>query len=208
MEYLSITEQSTKIMVEAAKNELYCQEEQVMALEMTSEAQENAIYELRDKLMELRQYKNEAGQSDNDPGDSDRGRQIQALSARLSELTERSTQLEADLRSLKKIKSMMENETLQEMTQLQQEIAESRLKTESARKEYAANHELLQQELVMNEHQLDELEIHVSLMERVGMRREAHFVHDCHTKGEWVDDYLYAMLEDEWPKVECCFDER
>jgi len=46
------------------------------------------------------------------------------------------------------------------------------------------------------------------LMERVGMRREAHFVHDCHSKGEWVDDYLYAMLEDEWPKVECCFDER
>jgi hypothetical protein len=44
MEYLSITEQGTKIMVEAAKNELYCQEEQVMALEMTSEAQENAIY--------------------------------------------------------------------------------------------------------------------------------------------------------------------
>ena len=37
----------------------------------------------------------------------------------------------------------------------------------------------------------------------IGMRREAHFVHDCHVKGKWVDDYLYAMLEDEWPKVEC-----
>ena len=42
------------------------------------------------------------------------------------------------------------------------------------------------------------------LMERIGMRREAHFVHDCHTKGEWIDDYLYAMLENEWPKVEGC----
>ena len=41
------------------------------------------------------------------------------------------------------------------------------------------------------------------LMDRIGMRREAHFVHDCHVKGKWVDDYLYAMLEDEWPKVEC-----
>lgn len=46
------------------------------------------------------------------------------------------------------------------------------------------------------------------LMERIGMRREAHFIHDCYSKGEWVDDYLYAMIEDEWPKIECCVDER
>lgn len=36
------------------------------------------------------------------------------------------------------------------------------------------------------------------LMERVGMRREAHFLHDSFTKGEWVDDYVYALLEHEW----------
>jgi RimJ/RimL family protein N-acetyltransferase len=36
------------------------------------------------------------------------------------------------------------------------------------------------------------------LMERVGMRREAHFLHDAHAKGEWIDDYVYAMLETEW----------
>ena len=36
------------------------------------------------------------------------------------------------------------------------------------------------------------------LMERVGMRREAHFIHDCLVRGEWVDAFVYAMLEDEW----------
>ena len=36
------------------------------------------------------------------------------------------------------------------------------------------------------------------LMERLGMRREAHFVHDNFVNGEWVDDYVYAILEDEW----------
>ena len=36
------------------------------------------------------------------------------------------------------------------------------------------------------------------LLERVGMRREAHFRHDLLDDGEWIDDYLYAMLEDEW----------
>ena len=36
------------------------------------------------------------------------------------------------------------------------------------------------------------------LMERVGMRREAHFVHCRNINGEWVDDYVYAMLDSEW----------
>jgi len=36
------------------------------------------------------------------------------------------------------------------------------------------------------------------LMERIGMRREAHFVHDNLMDGEWIDDYVYAMLKDEW----------
>jgi RimJ/RimL family protein N-acetyltransferase len=36
------------------------------------------------------------------------------------------------------------------------------------------------------------------LMERVGMRREAHFVHSSYINGEWIDDYVYAMLDSEW----------
>lgn len=36
------------------------------------------------------------------------------------------------------------------------------------------------------------------LMERLGMRREAHFVHDEIFKGEWGDEFVYAMLDHEW----------
>lgn len=36
------------------------------------------------------------------------------------------------------------------------------------------------------------------LMERIGIRREAHFIHDNFVDREWIDDYVYAMLEDEW----------
>lgn len=36
------------------------------------------------------------------------------------------------------------------------------------------------------------------LMERLGMRREAHFVHNEIFKGAWGDELVYAMLEDEW----------
>jgi RimJ/RimL family protein N-acetyltransferase len=36
------------------------------------------------------------------------------------------------------------------------------------------------------------------LLERLGMRREAHHIHALHLKGEWTNDYVYALLEDEW----------
>jgi RimJ/RimL family protein N-acetyltransferase len=36
------------------------------------------------------------------------------------------------------------------------------------------------------------------LMERLGMRREAHFVQSEVFKGEWSDEFVYAMLEHEW----------
>jgi len=36
------------------------------------------------------------------------------------------------------------------------------------------------------------------VMEKIGMRREAHFVKDVFQKGEWRDSYLYAILADEW----------
>ncbi len=36
------------------------------------------------------------------------------------------------------------------------------------------------------------------LMERLGMRREAHFIHNEIFKGEWGDEFVYAMLQTEW----------
>ena len=36
------------------------------------------------------------------------------------------------------------------------------------------------------------------VLERLGMRREAHFVRNEFIKGEWTDEVVYAMLEDEW----------
>jgi RimJ/RimL family protein N-acetyltransferase len=38
----------------------------------------------------------------------------------------------------------------------------------------------------------------IALMERVGMRQEAHHVRSLWFKGEWVDDVVYAILDTEW----------
>jgi RimJ/RimL family protein N-acetyltransferase len=36
------------------------------------------------------------------------------------------------------------------------------------------------------------------LMERLGMRREAHFVRNCFVDGAWDDEYVYGLLAEEW----------
>ncbi len=36
------------------------------------------------------------------------------------------------------------------------------------------------------------------LLERLGLRREGHFIEDFWIKNHWVDDYLYAILRREW----------
>lgn len=36
------------------------------------------------------------------------------------------------------------------------------------------------------------------LMERLGMRREAHTLQSYWNKGGWIDEYQYAILRDEW----------
>ena len=36
------------------------------------------------------------------------------------------------------------------------------------------------------------------VLEHLGMRREAYFVRNEFIKGEWTDEVVYAMLEDEW----------
>jgi RimJ/RimL family protein N-acetyltransferase len=44
----------------------------------------------------------------------------------------------------------------------------------------------------------------VALMERLGMRREGHFLHNAWFKGEWCDEYQYAVLREEWPRHRIC----
>jgi RimJ/RimL family protein N-acetyltransferase len=38
----------------------------------------------------------------------------------------------------------------------------------------------------------------VSLLERVGMRMEAHFRESVWSKGEWTDDMVFGILKSEW----------
>lgn len=36
------------------------------------------------------------------------------------------------------------------------------------------------------------------VLEKLGMRREAHLIDNEHVKGEWASELIYAMLAREW----------
>jgi RimJ/RimL family protein N-acetyltransferase len=38
----------------------------------------------------------------------------------------------------------------------------------------------------------------IALLERLEMRREGHFLQNVWFKGKWADEYLYAILKEEW----------
>ncbi|HEX8844843.1 MAG TPA: GNAT family protein [Pyrinomonadaceae bacterium] len=38
----------------------------------------------------------------------------------------------------------------------------------------------------------------VTLLGKLGMRREGHFIQNIWFKGKWGDEYLYAILREEW----------
>ncbi|MCC3215941.1 GNAT family N-acetyltransferase [Chryseobacterium sp. X308] len=38
----------------------------------------------------------------------------------------------------------------------------------------------------------------ILLMERIGLRKEGHFVKSLFWKNKWVDDVIYAVLREEW----------
>jgi RimJ/RimL family protein N-acetyltransferase len=42
----------------------------------------------------------------------------------------------------------------------------------------------------------------VALLERLGMRREGHFIQNAWFKGRWTSEFLYAVLAGEWLRRE------
>lgn len=38
----------------------------------------------------------------------------------------------------------------------------------------------------------------IRLVERIGFRKEAHFIESLFLNGKWVDDLIYALIEKDW----------
>jgi len=41
----------------------------------------------------------------------------------------------------------------------------------------------------------------IRLFERIGFRKEAHFVESLFINGKWEDDLIYSLIEKDWEKI-------
>jgi RimJ/RimL family protein N-acetyltransferase len=41
----------------------------------------------------------------------------------------------------------------------------------------------------------------IKLVERIGFRKEAHFIESLFINGKWVDDIVYAITRKDWDKI-------
>lgn len=41
----------------------------------------------------------------------------------------------------------------------------------------------------------------IRLVQRIGFRKEAHFIESLFVKGKWVDDIIYALIEKDWENI-------
>jgi RimJ/RimL family protein N-acetyltransferase len=41
----------------------------------------------------------------------------------------------------------------------------------------------------------------IALMERIGLRKEGHFIQSVWFKDRWADDVVFAMIASEWPEI-------
>ena len=41
----------------------------------------------------------------------------------------------------------------------------------------------------------------IRLVERIGFRKEAHFIESLFINGKWVDDLVYVLIEKDWEKI-------
>lgn len=41
----------------------------------------------------------------------------------------------------------------------------------------------------------------IGLVERIGFRKEAHFIESLLVNGQWVDDLIFALTEKDWEKL-------
>lgn len=41
----------------------------------------------------------------------------------------------------------------------------------------------------------------IAMVERLGFRREGHYIKSFFDNGEWCDEYFYALLESDWRKL-------
>jgi hypothetical protein len=164
MERLHDIQQENKRLIEQQETNLTFKEEQVKALQLAYEAQGNITEALQE---EIDQSREEAKFS----GDSSPQADTVGLKERLLALDDKENEISSQIRLIKRIKKMDDDERKSAISVLKKDIVESAIRLKSVKRMFEANQEMLQEDVSKSEAEWALLGARIALMERVSQKQ-------------------------------------
>jgi hypothetical protein len=164
--FYSIQEESKKA-IEKHQNDLTFKEQQVLAMKMTFESQEQIIARLQGDVAKLKTDHVPQPPVDNTPG---KIASMESLMEKLSVQTGRANELEASLRDIRLIHDMDDFERKTSFDVLRNQVEESRARLKSLKGELRAKADIAEREVVTWRKMWMGLSVHLGLMERVSQK--------------------------------------
>lgn len=168
MQRLHDIQQENKKIIEQQETELEFKNEQVTAMQLASEEQGNIIDDLQQQIYDMRQ---------NTQGDVQREEKFISeedkiiLNERLATLNNQENEINSQLRLIRRIQGLDDDERKATISELKRTIVESSIRLNSVKRMFEANKEMLETKASTSESDWAKLSIKISLMERVSQKQ-------------------------------------
>jgi hypothetical protein len=165
MERLHEIQEENKRLIEQQETNLKFKDEQVLALQLAYEEQENIIENLEEEIYQAREEVKQLNGA-NSPQEN-----AEELKEKLATLKDKENEISSQIRLIKRIKNMDSAERKSAISVLKKDIVESSIRLNAVKRMFEANHAMLDEELMKKEEEWALLCVKVFLMERVSLKQ-------------------------------------
>jgi len=169
MERLHMVQEQNKKEIQQVSSNLEFQKEQVAALQLTAQSQQEIMEKLHVDIAHLQLRK--LIPSPNDPPLEEVKRTIKSRTKALEEIRQRTNELSSNIKSLRRIQNVEESERDRIVTELRHKVVASNIRLKSTTMELEANTEILNRDLTQCHREWKSVHVQVALMERVSQKQ-------------------------------------
>jgi hypothetical protein len=165
MERLHEIQEESKRLIEQQETNLKFKDEQVLALQLAYEEQENIIENLEEEIYQAREAVKKLSVENSPQEDAEE------MKERLTILKDKENEISSQIRLIKRIRNMDSTERKSAISALKKDIVESSIRLNAVKRMFDANYAMLDEELIKKEEEWALLCVKVALMERVSLKQ-------------------------------------
>lgn len=165
MERLHEIQEESKRLIEQQETNLRFKDEQVLALQLAYEEQENIIENLEEEIYQAREAVTKLSVENSPQEDAEE------MKERLTILKDKENEISSQIRLIKRIRNMNSTERKSAISALKKDIVESSIRLNAVKRMFDANYAMLDEELIKKEEEWALLCVKVALMERVSLKQ-------------------------------------